>query len=98
MRSLGSALAPQVKTDSNGDVHYEAWRQPHDERTRLVNDEQDEDEQGDKPRDVLTKPKILPVEIKWERIEDGRHNRPKRYVLSALTYQRLLDAVPKERS
>jgi hypothetical protein len=47
---------------------------------------------------VLTKPKILPVEIKWERIEDGRHNRPKRYVLSALTYQRLLDAVPKERS
>ena len=69
-----------------------------DERTRLVNDEQDEDEQGDKPRDVLTKPKILPVEIKWERIEDGRHNRPKRYVLSALTYQRLLDAVPKERS
>ena len=92
-----------MKTDSKGDVHYEVWRQPHDELTRLVNDEQEdeqgdeqqEDEQGVEPRDVLTKPKILPVEITWTRVEDARGRKPKRYVLSAVTYQRLLDAVPK---
>ena len=74
---------PQVKIDSQGNVHYEAWAQPHGESTRLP--------------DVLTKPKILPVEIVWERVEpaseDGRTLT--RYVLSAATYQRLLDAVPK---
>ena len=42
---------------------------------------------------MLTKPKILPVEIRWARIEEARGNAPKRYVLSAATYQRLLDAV-----
>jgi hypothetical protein len=68
-------------------VHYELWRQPHGERTRLVNDKQD-----DEPRDVLTKPKILPVKIEWLRIEK-RDNAPDRYVLSAATYQRLADAV-----
>jgi len=26
----------KVKTDSKGDVHYEAWRQPHGERTVLT--------------------------------------------------------------
>ena len=94
---LGSH-APQVKTDSKGDVHYEVWRQPHNESTRLVNDEQ-EDEQGEEPqeqpRDVLTKPKILPVKIEWARIEEARPGMPQRYVLDAVTYQRLLDAVPK---
>ena len=76
---------PQVKTDSEGNVHYEAWKQPHEEPTRLSNDE---------PRDVLTKPKILPVAIKWLRIEPALGTRrPVRYVLSATDYQRLLDAV-----
>ena len=53
-----------MKTDSKGNVYYEAWRQPHDERTRLVNDEQEDeqgdeqegeqsDEQGDDPDDLL---------------------------------------------
>ena len=27
----------KIKTDSDGNVHYEAWRQPHDERTVLTN-------------------------------------------------------------
>ena len=66
--------------------------------TWLVNDEQ-EDEQGEEPqeqpRDVLTKPKILPVKIEWARIEEARPGMPQRYVLDAVTYQRLLDAVPK---
>ena len=53
----------QVKTDTKGSVHYEAWRQPHDETTRMSNEPDDE------PLDVLTKPKILPIEIKWERME-----------------------------
>ena len=26
----------KIKTDSAGDVHYEAWRQPHGERTVLT--------------------------------------------------------------
>ena len=47
-------------------------------------------------RHVLTKPKILPVKIEL-RIEEARGNTPTRYVLSALTYQRLLDAMPKAR-
>jgi len=34
----------------------------------------------------------LPVQIEWERVEE-RRNAPTRYVLSAATYQRLLDAV-----
>ena len=85
----------KVKTDSNGNVHYEVWRQPHNERTRLANDEQDDEEdeeQDEEPlRDVLTKPKILPVRIEF-RVEE-RRNALKRYVLSAVMYQRLLDAV-----
>ena len=80
----------QVKTDTKGSVHYEAWRQPHDETTRMSNEPDDE------PRDVLTKPKILPIEIKWERIEPARANRLERYVISAVDYQRLLDAVKRE--
>ena len=84
-------------------MHYELWRQPHGERTRLVNNEQG-DEQGDgqgdeprdEPRDVLTKPKILPVKIEL-RIVEAHGNVPTRYVLSAATYQRLVDAVPKVR-
>ena len=64
----------KIKTDSNGDVHYEAWAQPRGERT------------------VLTKNKILTVEIEWLRVEK-RRNAPDRYVLSAVTYQRLVDAV-----
>ena len=79
----------QVKTDTEGNVHYEAWTQPHDERTRLLNDEP-----RIAPRDVLTKPKILPVAIKWLRIESAQGTRrPVRYVLKAADYQRLLDAV-----
>ena len=64
----------KIKTDSNGDVHYESWAQPHGERT------------------VLTKPKILTVPIEWLRVQP-RRNAPTRYVLSAVIYQRLLDAV-----
>ena len=55
-------------------MHYEAWSQPHGERT------------------VLTKPKILTVKIEWLRVEE-RRNAPKRYIMSAATYQRLVDAV-----
>ena len=43
-------------------------------------------------RTVLTKPKILTVKIEWLRMEE-RHNAPKRYIMSAATYQRLIDAV-----
>ena len=64
----------KIKTDSDGNVHYEAWSQPHGERT------------------VLTKPKILTVKIEWLRVEE-RRNAPKRYIMSAATYQRLVDAV-----
>ena len=61
------------------------------ERTRLRNDEP-----RNQPRDVLTKPKILPVAIEWERVEPAQGNKRKRYVLSAASYQRLVDAVPKQ--
>ena len=64
----------KIKTDSAGNVHYEAWSQPHGERT------------------VLTKPKILTVPIEWLREEEARNGR-KRYIMSAATYQRLVDAV-----
>jgi hypothetical protein len=43
-------------------------------------------------RTVLTKNKILTVEIEWLRVEP-RRNAPDRYVLSAAMYQRLVDAV-----
>ena len=65
----------RIKTDSQGDVHYEAWSQPHGERT------------------VLTKPKILCVAIEWLRVEDAQRNAATRYVLSASTYQSLVQAV-----
>ena len=64
----------KIKTDSDGNVHYEAWSQPHGEKT------------------VLTKPKILTVAFDWLRVEE-RRNRPTRYVMSAATYQRLVEAV-----
>ena len=64
----------KIKTDSAGDVHYEAWSQPHGEKT------------------VLTKPKILTVPIKWLRVETVRNGRT-RYIMSADTYQRLVEAV-----
>ena len=64
----------KIKTDSEGHVHYEAWKQPQHERT------------------VLTKAKILTVPIVWQRVEE-RRNAPARYVMSAATYQRLVDAV-----
>ena len=64
----------KIKTDSAGDVHYEAWSQPHSERT------------------VLTKSKILSVPIEWLRVQ-ARRNAPVRYVMSAATYQRLVEAV-----
>ena len=64
----------KIKTDSDCNVHYEAWSQPHGERT------------------VLTKPKILTVKIEWLRLEE-RRNAPKRYIMSAATYQRLVDDV-----
>ena len=67
------------------------WKQPHQERTRLRNDEPPRND----PRHVLTKPKILPVEIKWERVEPAARHKSTRYVLSAAMYQRLLDSVPK---
>ena len=71
--ALGQQL-PEVKTDSDGNVYYHAWTQPHGERT------------------VLTKNNILCVSIKWLRIEERRGG-TKRYVMSAATYQRLLEAV-----
>ena len=43
---------------------------------------------------MLTKPKILPVKIEL-RVEEAHDNVPKRYVLNAATYQRLVDAMPK---
>jgi hypothetical protein len=51
-------------------VHYEAWSQPHGERT------------------VLTKPKIIPVDFKWMRVEESA-NSTTRYVLSAADCERL---------
>ena len=41
---------------------------------------------------VLTKPKIFTVAFEWLRVEE-RRNRPTRYVMSAATYQRLVEAV-----
>ena len=76
---------------SKGDVYYEAWEQPRGEGTRLDN------EPRGSSRHVLTKPKILPVAIEWERVEEATGRKRKRYVLSAATYQRLIDAVPQER-
>ena len=35
------------------------------------------------PCDVHTKPKILPIEIAWERVEEATNNKLKRYVLDA---------------
>ena len=64
----------KIKTDSDGNVYYDAWTQPHGERA------------------VLTKNKILCVQIEWLRVEDRRDG-TKRYVMSAAIYQRLLDAV-----
>ena len=62
LHSFGSVM------QLNAFMHYEEWKQPHNERTSLINDEQG-DRQAEQPlRDVLTKPKILPVEIKWERV------------------------------
>ena len=43
-------------------------------------------------RTVLTKPKILCVAIEWLRIDEPR-NAARRYVMSAATYSRLVDAV-----
>ena len=63
---------------------------------RLFADHQITQSEIKQPRDVLTKPKILPIEIKWERIEPARANRLERYVISAVDYQRLLDAVKRE--
>ena len=79
----------KIKTDSKGDVHYEKWSQPLDEGTELVHEDEDEDE--DETRHVLTKPKILTVEITLREIEQRNANT--RYVLSAADYQRLVDAV-----
>ena len=64
----------KIKTDSDGNVHYEAWSQPHGERT------------------VLTKPKIIPVDFKWMRVEESANSNT-RYVLSAADYERLSHAV-----
>ena len=55
-----------------------------------------DNEPGGSSRYVLTKPKILPVAIEWERVEPAQGNKRKRYVLSAASYQRLVDAVPKQ--
>jgi hypothetical protein len=55
-------------------VHYEAWSQPHGERT------------------VLTKPKIIPVDFKWMRVEESANSNT-RYVLSTADYERLSHAV-----
>ena len=68
------AALVKVKTDSDGNVIYEAWSQPHGDKT------------------VLTKPKILTVAFDWHDVQE-RRNRPTRYVMSAATYQRLVDAV-----
>ena len=64
----------KIKTDSEGNVHYEIWKQPDGSRT------------------VLTKPKILTVEVRWLRVEE-REGAPTRYVMRAADYQRLVDAV-----
>jgi len=44
-------------------------------------------------RTVLTKPKILCVEIDWLEVVDATETTRKRYVMSASTYQRLVDAL-----
>ena len=67
------AWLAKIKTDSDGNVHYEAWTQPHGERT------------------VLTKPKILCIDITLKDLVLPCGT--KRYVLDAATYQRLVDAV-----
>ena len=67
----------KIKTDSKGDVHYEAWEQPHGKE--------------EPPRHVLNKPKILTVEIKWLR-EEKVYNGATRHVLSAADYERLVEA------
>ena len=40
----------------------------------------------------MTKPKILPIELEWLRVETLA-NGSKRHVLAAANYQRLIDAV-----
>ena len=70
----------KIKTDSAGNVHYEEWEQPHGKREPAV------------LMTVLTKPKILPVEITWLRVEALDNARP-RYVMSGAVYQRLVEAV-----
>ena len=65
----------KIKVDSQGNVHYEAWKHPAGDRT------------------VLTKPKVLTLEIEWLRVEERRGNKPARYILSAAAYARLVQAV-----
>jgi hypothetical protein len=89
----------KIKTDSAGNVYYEAWKQPQeeDEPTSAVveedeDEDEDEDEEAEPPPTVLTKPKILTVVFKWHRVEPAKNNVPERFVMDAATYQRLVNA------
>jgi len=75
----------KIKTDAEGNVHYEAWSQPLEEQTTLAAPLEE------KLKDVLTKPKIICVAIEWLRVD--KEGDRKRYVLGAADYQRLVDAV-----
>ena len=84
----------KVKVCANGDVHYEAWSQPHSEHTQawVQADDESDDEGAKELPYVLTKNKVLKVAIEWEGEPEMVGGRL-RYVLSGALYQRLLDAV-----
>ena len=70
----------KVKTDSQGNVHYEVWSQPHGELTVLT-----------KPKILTVAFTWLRVEPPEN--EEPPENVRRRYVMSGATYQRLADAV-----
>ena len=70
--------------------HAQEWKQPHDERTSLEAGDEEEEEK-EELRTVLTKPKILAIAIEWH--DEYELSGRKRYVLSAADYRRLVDAV-----
>ena len=67
----------KIKTDSEGNVHYEKWSQPRKERMVLT-----------KPKILC----VLIDWLRVDKLRVGEDERL-RYVMAAATYQRLLDAV-----
>ena len=56
-------------------------------------DEAADDEAEGEGEGGETKPKILPLEVEWLRVEPASGNKAARYILSAATYARLVQAV-----